>query len=63
MHRTGVCAQLLFLIDRLGRLTPAEHDRLLRSAEAIARARGSHVLGMRHLLIAAARWIEAGEVS
>jgi hypothetical protein len=61
MRQTKIARQVLFLVDRLGRLTADERSTLLRSAEGIARSRRSTVLGVRHLVIAAARWIAPDE--
>jgi hypothetical protein len=60
MQQTKICAQVLFIIDRLGRLDPEERRRLMKMSEGIARRRGSHRLGVRHVLEAAARVVPGG---
>jgi hypothetical protein len=52
MRHTRIADQVLFVVDRLGRLTADERSRLLESAEAIARSRRSNQLGVRHLMAA-----------
>ena len=60
MRQTKICTQVLWIVDRLGRLTAEERSSLMRRSEAIARKRHSHVLGVRHVLEAAARILPAG---
>jgi hypothetical protein len=60
MRQTKIARHVLFLMDRLGRLTADERSSLLRAAEEIARSRHSSLLGVRHLVVAADRWIAPG---
>lgn len=60
MQQTKICSQVLFIVDRLGRLDESERRRLMRESERIARKRRSHVLGVRHVLEAAARILPGG---
>lgn len=60
MQQTRICSQVLFIIDRLGRLDESERRLLIRRAEQVAKRRGSHRLGVRHVVEVATRMLPGG---